>query len=313
MRKKAKVLKFVVSEDRRNLLNLIADSASCGIIFDMLQCFKQLKIVTFESRRAPEVKALILKYQGVPLIAPSMAEIPLEENYAAFQLADKMFAGEIDILILTTGIGTEILLKALETKYQCEEIKKALQNMTLIARGPKPLAALAKIQIKPHIAVAEPNTWHEIIAALNERNLIKNRRIAIQEYGVPNHSFIDALTEKGAHVFRVPVYRWSLPEDLNPLKHAIHEIAAGNTDIIVFMSAQQIHHVLKVARMIDWENQLLDGIRKSVVASVGPLTSEALKQNQIAVDFEPSKARMAVMIHELAQNAENLLKKKRSV
>ena len=270
-----------------------------------------IKVVSFESRRAQEVEALILKYQGTAFSAPSMVEIPLEENAAVFQFAEKSFHGAIDILILTTGVGTEILIETLQTKYKIEDIQQSFQKIVLVARGPKPLAPLGKIRIKPNIVVPEPNTWHEIVTSLNHQNLIQNRKIAIQEYGTSNQELIDSLKEKGADVIALPVYRWALPKDLTPLKQAIQDIAKGSIDIIMFMSAQQIEHVLQVARMINKEKDLREGIRRSVIASIGPLTSEALRRNDLDVDFEPSKSKMAVMIQELSLVAKDLLKRKR--
>ena len=271
--------------------------------------FQGLKIISFESRRAQEVEALISKYQGTAFSAPSMVEIPLEKNNAVFEFAEKLFHGGIDILILTTGVGTEILIETLHTKYKAENIQQSFQKIVLVARGPEPLAPLSKIRIKPNIVIPEPNTWHEIVTTLSNQNLIENRKIALQEYGTSNQELINALKEKGADVLPLPVYRWALPEDLGPLKKAINEIAEGTIDFILFMSAQQLQHVLQVARMIHKEKELREGMRRSVVASIGPLTSEALKRNDIAVDFVPSKSKMAVMIQELALAAKDLLKK----
>jgi len=280
--------------------------------FAMENNLEGIRVVSFESRRAQEIQALIEKYHGTSLCAPSMVEIPLEENAAVFRFAEKLFRGAIDILILTTGIGTDILMGVLQTKNTMDEIREAFRKITLVVRGPKPLAALGKIQIKPHITVPEPNTWHEIVTVLGDRGLLQNRKIAIQEYGVSNHELIDSLQEKGAEVTLVPVYRWALPRDLTPLKTAIQEIAEGLIDVIMFMSAQQIEHVLQVARMMEKEKDLRKAMQHSVIASIGPLTSEALRRNGMDVDFEPSKSKMAIMIQELAQTAVDLLRRKKN-
>lgn len=68
--------------------------------------FGGLKVVAFESRRAQEIATLISAYGGVPLVAPSMREIPLGENPAAFGFAERLFAGELDAVIFMTGVGT---------------------------------------------------------------------------------------------------------------------------------------------------------------------------------------------------------------
>jgi uroporphyrinogen-III synthase len=272
----------------------------------MSKNLENLCIISFESRRAKEIEVLIQKEGGIPLVAPSLREIPLEENPQVLEFGRKLFSGEIEILILLTGVGTRFLIEILKTKYPLQEIRKQLQNITLVARGPKPIAALAQIQLKPNLTVPEPNTWHEIVKTLEQKNLIGSRRIAVQEYGTPNEALIAALKEKGAQVFVVPVYRWELPENLEPLKTAIQKISDGKADVLLWTSAQQLVHTLKVARELDQEEAFRQGAKKAIIASIGPIASEALRRNGFPVDFEPSHPKMPMLIKELAENVQKI-------
>lgn len=278
----------------------------------MSKNLENLHVVSFESRRAKEIEALIQKEGGIPFVAPSLREIPLEENTQVLEFGRKLFSGEIEILILQTGVGARFLIEILKTKYQLEEIRSQLKSVILVARGPKPIATLAQIQLKPNISVPEPNTWHEIVKTLDRKNLIQSHKIAIQEYGTPNEALTAALKEKGAQVLVVPVYRWELPENLEPLKMAIQKIAEGKVDVLLWTSAQQLVHVLQVARHLGQEDALRQGARKAVIASIGPITSEALRRNGFSVDFEPLHPKMPVLIKELAENAQKILNAKQS-
>ena len=82
--------------------------------------FRGLVVVAFESRRAKEMATLISNYGGIPLVAPSTREIPLEENPAAFTFAEKLFARQLDAVIFMTGVGTQTLVEVLETCYARE-------------------------------------------------------------------------------------------------------------------------------------------------------------------------------------------------
>lgn len=273
----------------------------------MTKKLEDLYVVSFESRRAKEIEALIRKEGGVPLVAPSLREIPLEGNPQVLGFGQKLFSGEIEILILLTGVGTRFLIEVLKTKYQLEEIQSRLKSLTVVARGPKPIAALAQIQLKPTISVPEPNTWHEIMKTLEEKDLIQSKKIAIQEYGVSNEALTKALKEKGAQVSVVPVYRWELPENLEPLKMAIQKVAEKKADILLWTSAQQLVHVLKVARELNQEEAFRRGAKKAIIASIGPIASEALRRNGFSVDFEPSHPKMSMFIKELAENVQKIL------
>src|SRR5438094_7113891 len=175
--------------------------------------FDGLHIAAFESRMAEEMARLIARYGGQPLVAPSMREIPLEDNHAVLQFGEQLLAGQFDMVILLTGVGTRTMVQALKTRQSLDRIKAALARVSLVARGPKPIAALKELGLTPEIAVPEPNTWRDILHVLDARKKVAGLRIAVQEYGVSNTELLEGLKERDAVVSRVPVYRWALPED----------------------------------------------------------------------------------------------------
>ena len=174
-----------------------------------------LKVVSFESRRAVEIAELIRRYGGEPFVAPSMREIPLDENRAALELVPQLERGEIDLLILMTGVGTRTLNQVLLTQFSQERIIAAMQRVKLVVRGPKPAAALKELTVVPAISVPEPNTWREVLSVLAAAVDLRGKRIVVQEYGIPNPELTSALAAQGATVSTVPIYRWELPEDLD--------------------------------------------------------------------------------------------------
>ena len=142
---------------------------------------KGLRVVSFESRRAREIGELIQRYGGNPIIAPSMREIPLSQNSAALDFVRQLEAGKFDVVILLTGVGTRTLVEAVATHYSREQLAAALRRATLVARGPKPVAALKELGLQPTITVPEPNTWREILSELDRKTDITGRRIAVQD------------------------------------------------------------------------------------------------------------------------------------
>src|SRR5690348_16963529 len=145
--------------------------------------FTGLKVVSFESRRATEMAQLIRKQGGEPIVVPSMREAPIERNEEAFRFADRLFAGEFDMMILLTGVGTRILNQTLATRHPPERFAEALRGITVVARGPKPVGVLREMKVPVTILVPEPNTWREVLSATEGR---PERRIAVQEYGRPS-------------------------------------------------------------------------------------------------------------------------------
>ena len=274
---------------------------------------KGLEVAAFESRRAREMASLITRHGGVPLVGPSMREIPLEENPAAFAFAARLLKGEIDAVIFMTGVGARTLFEALETRHERREIVAALSKITIVARGPKPVRVLREYKIPITITVPEPNTWREILQELDEnpRGLtLEGSRIAIQEYGVSNKAFLQELEGRVKEVIQVPVYRWGLPEDTAPLRKTVEALTEGRTRIALFTNGAQSDHMLQVASQLGLREQLLDALRRSVVCSIGPTCTEMLGNNGISVDFEPSHPKMGVLVSECAQKVEELLRAK---
>ena len=273
--------------------------------------FDGLRVAAFESRFAQEMARLIEKAGGNALVAPSMREIPLEENTEALAFAEKLFAGQCDVLILLTGVGTRTLVGAIETRYLSEKILEELRRVVLVARGPKSVAALRSFGITPQVIVPEPNTWRQILQALDAAVPLQNQNVAVQEYGIPNREFLEGLAQRGAHVLRVPVYKWALPQDLTPLEKAIQEIIAGRVDMALFTNAQQIHHLLQVAAGEGSLEGLRRGLARTVICSIGPVASEALEREGFLVDFEPEHSKMGIFVKETARESRNLVASKR--
>ena len=263
--------------------------------------FDGLRVVTFESRQAGPMADLITRQGGVPVAAPALREVPIGENPAAFSFADRLIAGDFDVVVFLTGVGTRFLAQAIETRIPREAWTAALARTKVVIRGPKPLAPLRELKVRVDLQAPEPNTWHELLAALDERLPVAGMRVALQEYGKSNPELIEGLERRGAIVTRVPVYRWALPEDTGPLRRAIEEIAAGRIGAVLFTSAQQAVHMLEVAAELGREAGLRAALaERTVVGSIGPTTSETLREHALPVDIEPEHPKMGPLVAAVA-------------
>ena len=248
---------------------------------------------------------LIRNHQGVPFVAPSMREALLERNEEAFVFAEKLFAGGFDMMVLLTGVGTRLLDQVLATRYPPERFREALRGLTVVARGPKPMAVLREMDVPAAVMAPEPNTWREVLASTEGR---PERRIAVQEYGKSNPELLDGFRARGAEVSTIRVYQWDLPEDVEPLREAARRLAAGEFGMALFTTSIQVPHLLRIAAEAGIEKEVKEGLSKALVASIGPTTSETLEEYGIRVDFEPSHPKMGVFVQEAAERAAALAK-----
>ena len=255
-------------------------------------------VCSFESRRANEMCSLIERHGGQPLSAPSMREIPIEDNPVAIQFVQDSIHGKFPVVILLTGGGTEALFEVARSQGQYDQLIEAFRQTSLIIRGPKPAAVLSKVGLKYAVRAPEPNTWRELVAAIDESGIaMDGQAVAVQEYGLPNARLYAELQTRGATVTPVPVYRWALPEDIALLETALRETAAGRVDILLFTSANQVTNVLTVAEQCGKLAEIRAALEnRTQVASIGPTCTEALTENGFPVHFEASPPKMGQLV-----------------
>ncbi|MDX1945990.1 MAG: uroporphyrinogen decarboxylase [Pirellulaceae bacterium] len=273
--------------------------------------FANLRVAALESRRGEDMARLIEKLGGRPFVSPSMREAPIEHNREAIDFAHRLITGGIDVMIFLTGVGFRHLLATVERHVDRQRYLDSLRDMTTICRGPKPVAAMAEVGLKPTHKVPEPNTWRELLATIDGGIPIANQVVGLQEYGITNHSLVAGLEARGARVANVRVYQWELPTDTGPLAENLRAIVAGEREVLLITSAHQIANLLRLAGELNLEPQLREALRSVVVGSIGPTTSEMLRDHDLPVDLEPEHPKMGPLVALAAEQASELLAHKR--
>ena len=275
--------------------------------------FGGLRVVAFESRMAEQMAQLIERHGGRPLVAPSMREVPLERNTDVLQFGERLLAGELALVILLTGVGTRFMLKVLDTRWPREQTVAALGKTLLVVRGPKPHAVLREVGLQPALAVPEPNTWRDLVTALDDLGRpLQGMHVAVQEYGVSKAELLDALRARGAVVTRVPVYHWMLPEDIGPLTGAVRAIMCGEAEVVLFTNAVQVDHMMQVGEREGGAERLRQAMSRVVVSAVGPIVADRLRAHRLPVDVEPSHPKMGIQVKETSERAAEILLRKRA-
>jgi uroporphyrinogen-III synthase len=248
------------------------------------------RVLALESRRSVEIAELIRKQGGEPFVAPSMREVPVTGSDDVYRFLDRLLDGEFDLMVLLTGVGTRQLSRVLGERFT-----EGLRRVAIAARGPKPVAALREMGLVAAVVAPEPNTWRELLSALEGRH---ERRIAIQEYGRSNPELIEGLRARGAEVTPVRVYEYGMPVDVEPLREAARRLAAGEFDLALFTTATQIDHLARAAREQGIEEAALAALRTCRVGSIGPTTTEALEEFGVHPAYEPSHPKMGLLVRE---------------
>jgi uroporphyrinogen decarboxylase len=262
-----------------------------------------LRVAAFESRRAGEMARMIERFGGEPWVSPSLREVPVDAHREAVDFAHR----------LMTGVGVRHLLAAIERHVDRQRFLSALTDVVTVARGPKPVAALKELGLTPTHRVGEPNTWREVLALCDARLPVAQQAVGLIEYGLPNASLVAGLEARGARVESVRVYRYDLPQDQGPLQENVRRLARGEADVALFTSSHQAVNLLRVAESLDLAAQVRQGLARAVVGSIGPATSDTLRELELPVDFEPSHGKLGQLVQAAAEDAPGLVRRKRLV
>jgi uroporphyrinogen-III synthase len=261
-----------------------------------------IRLVAFEARRAQELATLFARHGAIVTSAPALREARLPESPAALELVERLERGEVGAVVLLTGVGTRALVALAGDAGP--RLLAALAKVPLVARGPKPLAALRELGVPGALSVPAPHTWREALGTLDGVGLAPGALVAVQEYGVPPAQLVQEIERRSLRVLRIPVYRWALPEDTGPLQHAAAGLVEGAFDVAVFTSAVQVEHLFRVAPDA---GALRAALARIVVASIGPVCSEGLEAHGVAAQLEASPPKMGPLVALVAERAPALM------
>ena len=275
--------------------------------------FSTAKIGAFESRRADDLKRLIEKFGGQAHVSASMREVQLDDQREAIDFAHRLLVGDIDVVVLLTGVGFRYLMNVVSKHVDQERLIHSLTDVVTVARGPKPAAVMREFGLQPTYRVPEPNTWREILTTMDAELSLNSQTVALQLYGKVNPSLIAGLEARGAKVVSVPIYRWDFPESTVELEKNVHRLVSHELDMVMFTSAHQLVNLIKLARRLNLEQEVVTGLNQTIVASIGPTTSEMIREYGIEVDFEPSHPKMGHLVSESARHFQNLQFRKQNI
>ena len=125
---------------------------------------------------------------------------------------------------------------------------------------------------------------------------LKNERAIVQRHGTLNLELDRALEARGAEVVEIPTYRWSLPADTGPLEKLIGALARGEMHAVVFTNAEQVRNLFAVSRRLDRTAELQKALNATLVASIGPVASAALREAGVKVGLESSPPKLGPLL-----------------
>src|SRR6266480_4267068 len=233
------------------------------------------KVAILESRLGAQLADLVAQRGGVPFHAPALAELPDLDSGAIGSLVRSLDERPARAAVFQTGVGTRALFSATDALGLTAKLLELLSRMVVAVRGPKPTAALRARGVRIDRSAADPFTTREVLECMKD---------------VP---------VRGASVIEIPTYRWSLPADTRPLAELIGALERGEMDAAVFTNAEQVRNLFAVAGQLGRSEALRAALNRTLVASIGPVASSALREAKVKVGLESSPPKLGALLSAL--------------
>jgi uroporphyrinogen-III synthase len=256
-----------------------------------------------EHRLESEFRRLFEKQGARVISCPLLEEKPFENTPELEEFVARLIGDEFDFLQFFTGVGVRFLTKEAERQGLRDAFVAALNRTTIVARGPKPKAALREIGRKVDHAPEKPTS--EGLLELFSRLEVGGKRIGVQLYGAPNEEYIAGLRAMGAHVTTVHVYDYIPASDTGRVRDFIRLLLDERDeriDVLTFTSAPQVSSLYRVAEDAGLAGRLTEKLKGGIaVAVIGEVAGSAVRRRGIEPRIRPANPKLAPFVDAIAR------------
>jgi len=258
------------------------------------------KVAILESRLGRQLVELVEGRGALAFHAPALAELPDLDSGAIAALVRSLEERSAKLAIFQTGVGTRALFAATDSLGLTKIFLQLLEKTMVAVRGPKPTAALRARGVRVDRSAADPFTTKEILESIEDVSL-QGERVIVQRHGAANVELDRALEARGAAMVEIPTYRWALPADTAPLEALIAALERDELHAVVLTNAEQVRNLFAVARRGERAERLRAALNRTLVASIGPVASAALREAGVRVSLEASPPKLGALMSALEQ------------
>lgn len=249
-------------------------------------------------RRADEQAELLARRGARVLRGPTIRTLPLGPDERIRQVTEDLVRSPPYAFVANTGVGVRGWLALAESWGLIDALLESLAGAQLLCRGPKAAGALTTAGLPVHWQ-AQSERLDEVVSHLID-GVVDGRRVALQLDGNADPVASQRLRAAGADVVEIPVYTWTLPEDVGPALRLIDAACSGRVDSVTFTAAPAVHNLFRLAEgegVVDELRRALDG--RVLAMCVGPVCREAAVEHGVNSAEHPARARLGAMVQAL--------------
>jgi uroporphyrinogen III methyltransferase/synthase len=255
--------------------------------FEHLPLFGKRIVITRAREQAgvlrEELAALGAEVMEIPTI-----EIRPPDSWEPLDAAIRRLE-DFHYLLVTSANGVRNFLARLA---ESGRDVRALKGLTIGAIGPATAAEFARTGVKVDLLPAE-YVAEGLLAALGDRDL-RGKAFLIPRARVARDLVPRVLEERGARVEVVEAYQTATPKISS---EELDRLLSPPPDVITFTSSSTASNLA----VLVGKDRLTETLRGVAISSIGPITSQTLRQLGLTVTIEAQESTMAGLVQAIAE------------
>jgi uroporphyrinogen-III synthase len=266
------------------------------------------RIAIGETRERERLTEMLMSKGAAVFSCPVVTATDTPNPAAVEEWLSGLAKGELDLCIFYTGEGIRRLLGTAKRMGIDADVLQALSAVQTVARGPKSARALREVGILPTLPLETPTT-EGIIDLLRTRSL-RGTKIGVQLYPrASSRRLIQFLQGEGVQARPVWPYVYGDASQDPLVKDLVARMVSGHIDVMVFTSRAQVDRLFDVGARLGIEAALSAGLRRTRIATIGPVVAAAVRARGLKVSIAPAELfYMKSLVNEIvtaAQRATN--------
>jgi len=259
--------------------------------YDSRPLFGKRVLVTRPREQAAELVDLLTALGADSIEAPMIRMAPPEDPDPLLRAASNPEA--FDWIVFTSANAVDAFMTAL---LDGERDVRALKGPRICTSGTATAEKLATYGIKVDLIPREFRA-DAVVASLLALGSMEGARVLLPRADIGREVIAEGLREAGAIVTEVIAYRTILEDAQREGDPDIYGmLLEGRIDVATFTSPSAIRNFAK----IHGADQVVDLLKNTVVATIGPVTADAARQLGIAVTIQPKTYTVPALVDAIA-------------
>ena len=264
--------------------------------FDARPLFGKRILVTRPQAQAAELVDR-LEAMGAETIEAPMIRIAPPDDYSPLDEACAR-AGTFDWIVLSSANAADVFMERL---LNGPGDARALAGVTLCAVGSATAERLARHGLKVDVMPDEYRA-EALLAALTARGPVRGRKVLLPHGDIGRELVAEELRKHGAEVTEVIAYRTMMTEPEREGGPDIYRMLLDQRiDVVTFTSASAVRNFVKILGA----EPAADLLRTTLVACIGPVTTDAAAQHQIKTSIQPSEYTIPALVDAIVRHFGN--------